>query len=486
MKALLIATGYSPEMEPMVRYRPTPLLNIVDKPIIVHIIEFLTKLGITHYEIILCHLPHLIEEKLEQGLRWGISITYHLVKKPDFPFGMIRVLAEGWKDPLVLLGQGDTLPRLELKFFEGKPEVALFNTHGSQWSGWGLFSSDLLTSFPPEATLEQVPTLLKIQPKIIKTDPFISTRNLIDLSKSNKKFISYPTTSGIFPATAHEVEMGIWVSHAVSIRPGLQVNPPIFIGENCQIMENVVLGPNTVIENNCIIDKESTVLESVICQKSYVGEGLKVENSVVDRNFLANLSHETNLIIRDNFILSGINPPKFFVWTYNFLERGFALLLFLLLSPIYLLLYLQCDVEEQNMLKLPTSPHLWSWKTFKWKSFQARPGSQLNRFQDWFKRLPLLLSVVKGDVHLIGSIPRSCEDARKLPEDWQKLYFRSKVGLITLADLDHGPHPSLDDTYASEIYYAVHMSFFYDIQLFFRWMIKKMKQLFEKGTIHAS
>jgi len=476
MRTVLIATGYSQAVEPLVHYRPTPLLHIVDKPIIVHIIEFLAHHGFRQFDILLHHLPNRVEDLLSDGSRWGVSISYHLVKNPDRPFAYLQIIAPGWQDMCFLLGRGDLLPRLSSEQLEIAPYThgKLFMLNQNSWSGWGFMPMKLLMKLPTETREDTLVDSVRKQSNLIKVHPYISTRTLRDLEKSNQKFINQKERVCMFPTTAHEVEPGIWISHGVSIHPGIKVDPPIFIGESCQIKENVHLGPNAIIENNCIIGKDSSIRGSLICQRSFVGESLEIKNCLIDRNFLANLTLKTTMVIRDDFILSGLSNHLFRT-PVRFLECVFALFLSLLLLPIYLLLYLQCDLEETDMLYLPASPYRWEWKTFKWQSFKAKEGKTLNAFQEWFKRLPLLWNVIKGDVHFIGAAPRSMKDAALLPPDWQKLYLKSKVGLITLADLDHGPLPTIDDMYASETYYATRMSYPYDLFLLWRWLMKKMR-----------
>ena len=104
-------------------------------------------------------------------------------------------------------------------------------------------------------------------------------------------------------------------------------------------------------------------------------------------------------------------------------------------------------------------------------------------FKIFFSRIPLLLNIIQGDVHFVGVVPRSIKDTKTLPPDWQKLYLQSKVGLITLANLDHGNYPTGDDLYASETYYAINMGLWYDIKLCFRWFKKKIVSPFLRRKI---
>lgn len=485
MRAVLIASGYSEAAQPLVCYKPTPLFEIVDKAIIVHILEFLAGHGFVEIDIILSHLPHLIENTLEDGQRWGLKLTYHLAKECEHPYAPLKVIARNWKDPWILLGQGDYLPHLSKEWIFAPPEQKpslLVDSEGI-WNGWGHFSSATLAELPSEITEADLITYLGENCLRQKGDPFYSTRTLKELLESNCKFISFPELVGIFPSSAHEIDPGIWISRGVSIHPGLKIIPPVFIGEDCQIMDHVTLGPEVVIEKNCMIDKTSKITHSLICQRSYVGEGLEVNNSIVDRNFLTNVEHETSQHIRDDFILGELKQTNLWALPVNILEKIIALILIILTAPIYAILWMQCDIEAKKVLKIPASLHKWEWKTFKWCTFKARKGT-LNKYQRSIYWLPLFWNIVRGEAHFVGVAPLTLEQVNQLPEDRLSLYLRSKVGLITLADLDHGRKPNTDDIYAAETYYALHMNPLYDAYLFFRWIYRQLSKLprfFTKG-----
>lgn len=485
MRAVLIAAGFSEDVQPLVCYKPTPLFEIVDKPIIVHILEFLSSNGFKEIDIIVSHLPHLIENDLGEGERWGLKLTYHLAKDCNHPYVPLKVIASSWEDPWILLGQGDCLPHLSEDWLHAPAEqkpLLLVNNEGI-WNGWGHFSAKTLANLPLETTEQDLIQSLGYECKVFRGDPFYCTRSFKEWLDSNCKFINFPELMGIFPSSAHEVESGIWVSRGVSIHPGLTIIPPVFIGEDCQIMDHVTLGPEVVIEKNCLIDKESKIKHSLICQRSYIGEGLEVNNSVVDRNFLTNIEHETSQHIRDDFILGELKQTQFWTYPLNLIERFFALALILLTSPVYFLMCISCVFDEKDVLRLPASTQKWKWKTFKWTTFKAKQGV-MNKYQRSIYWLPLFWNILKGDAHFVGVAPLTVEQVQALPEDRLSLYLRSKVGLISLADLEHGRKPNADDIYAAETYYALHMSPLYDTYLFFRWVyrqISKLPRFFTRG-----
>jgi NDP-sugar pyrophosphorylase family protein len=485
MKAILIATGYQAKMEPLIHFRPTPMMQIAGKPIIIHIIEFLSRQGIKNFEIILCNLPELIERKLEDGKRWGVAITYHLVKDHEFPFSTIIYAADSWKKESVLLGQGDSLPEFTPKSFsKNKNLPTLFMFSKKKWSGWGLFSTDFFKNLSPYQKEKEFLSDIIGHTKSISIKPYISTRSLSELKKSNQKAISSQVCERLHHTSAKMVEPNIWISRSVSIHPSAKVIPPIYIGENSQIKAGTLVGPNSIIERSCIIDNNSTVQNSLICSRSYIGEGLDIQNSIVDRNILINLSLNTVLKIRDDFILSELSAPSIYKLPLIIFERFLAFLLCVFFSPLYLLLLLNHNIKKTRVLFLPADSEKALWTEFEWLSFEKKNKKKLpNKFEAFFVKLPTLWNVFYGEAHFVGVSPLPLFEVEKLPPEWKKLYITSKVGLITLAELDYGKSVSLDNRYTSEAYYATYRRRGFDFKLFIRWIKNKINALFNKHNV---
>ncbi len=470
MRAVLIATGYRKELSPLLKLRPSPLLNVGDRPIIFHIVEYLATLGVKEFDLVLSYLPEIIEATLGDGKRWGISINYHLVKDADYPFGVLAPISRGWSEDHILLGQGDSVPYLNLNFLDIKKnestEPLLFQYQDNTWSEWGIFPTKSIGNVPNKKLLADIPE--EFPSKSLKiTKPYISTRSFNDIIRSNQTFMRQGNLPHLFPTSARKVDQDVWISHAVTIHPTVKITPPIFIGENCQINSGVSLGPYTVIEKNCIIDKNSIVKDSLICQNSYVGETLDVNSCIVDRNMLINLEHGTQCEVREDFILSEIWPEKVHYFPFSIFEKIFAIFCLILLLPFFIPLWIKYGIKKEKMVFLPSPENEKGWKTFTLLSFKDTQRS-------YFKRMPHLLNIISGDIHFIGVSPRSRKEIKLMASDWRKLYLKSKAGIITIASVEKIPDDSLDEIYASEVFYASQMGFWNDTKLFLKWLYKKL------------
>ncbi len=463
MRAIIKATGFSEEIVPLVNYRPTPLLNISDKPILFYIIEFLARHGIKQCDIFLCHLPKMIEDVVGSGERWGLKIDYYLVRSKDHLFNLLTPLSRGWKDDKILVGRGDMLPH-----FAGNLDLetlALYFMEDKTWSGWGVIPCQSLANIPRETSYNELPSYIKVPYKHFDAHPFLSTRSFKELLDSNIKMIGQKPEEHLFPTSAHKVEPGVWISRSVSIHPTANIKPPVFIGEYTQIKENTEIGPHTVIEKHCIIDKGSSVKSSLVCKRSYIGEGIQLDNCIVYRNLLINMDIGTQFEVNDEFIISGIAPFTFHQTLIYVFARLASLFLLIMLSPFLLLLWAFCRFKDKKVLQLPSSLLPYRWKTFNWYVLERRDGKQLNPFLYYLRSLPNLWNIFRGYAHFVGLMPRTPEQVSELPPDWRKLYLQSKVGIFTLPDVEHGKNPTADELYATETYYASSMNPYHDLKI---------------------
>jgi len=76
MKALILAAGTGQRLGRITEETPKPMIEIFGKPILEHNINLLKKAGVTDILINLHHLPEMITNYFETGLKWGVNINY--------------------------------------------------------------------------------------------------------------------------------------------------------------------------------------------------------------------------------------------------------------------------------------------------------------------------------------------------------------------------------------------------------------------------
>lgn len=486
MRALIIATGDEPGIAPLNDRYPAPLLPLVDRPFVQHVVESFANQGVKQFDFVLSHFPEKLEHFLGDGHRWGARFTYHLTRDATRPYRLLK--AVDWQfeggEP-VLFGHADRLPALALE----KARVATPTLIGwrdgdgqRRWSGWALLSPEQLASLPAEATekeLEQHLTAAAGQSWVEAGRP-LSTANFLDILTSHQAVLGKEFAGLLLGG--REVEPGIWLSRNVVLHPTAQVFPPVYIGENCQIGRGVRLGPFVVVGNDCLLDERSTLTQSVIFPGSYVGEGLELADVLVDKNRLVNARVGGAVTITDDFILGSMSERHLRRGLMRVVSQASGVVALVLASPVLLLTALCLKVVRpgpvvyrRDVIRLPAKEA--GWQSFSLVSFAlpAGPGkpdsfppcsvrSMLLRF------LPALVNIARGELCFVGVPPRSAAEVKELSHDWQALYLQSKPGAVTEAAVHHPPDAGEEERYAAEAFYTASAGGRYDMKLLLRFL----------------
>lgn len=100
MKAIIVAGGKGERLKPLTNNIPKPMVEVLGKPILLHIIELLKKNGVKDFIIALCFLPEVITTFFGDGRKFGVRIqyTYEDSKKPLGTAGAISLARDLVKD----------------------------------------------------------------------------------------------------------------------------------------------------------------------------------------------------------------------------------------------------------------------------------------------------------------------------------------------------------------------------------------------------
>jgi MurNAc alpha-1-phosphate uridylyltransferase len=76
LRAMVLAAGRGERMRPLTDHTPKPLLEVRGKPLIVHQLEKLSRLGVQEVIINLSWLGEMIRRRLRDGGEWNLHIRY--------------------------------------------------------------------------------------------------------------------------------------------------------------------------------------------------------------------------------------------------------------------------------------------------------------------------------------------------------------------------------------------------------------------------
>src|SRR4051812_29388691 len=82
MKAVVMAGGEGSRLRPLTLRRPKPMVPVVDKPVMAHILDLLKKHGIDEVIVTLQYLAENIQEYFGDGSGIGMTIHYSIEETP--------------------------------------------------------------------------------------------------------------------------------------------------------------------------------------------------------------------------------------------------------------------------------------------------------------------------------------------------------------------------------------------------------------------
>ena len=114
MKALILAAGFGTRLAPITDTLPKPLVPIINVPVIMYNIALLKSVGIEEIYINVHHGAEKIMDKLENGKKLGISITW-LVEKEILGTGGAIGALKGLVDETILVINADTIMDVDIE-----------------------------------------------------------------------------------------------------------------------------------------------------------------------------------------------------------------------------------------------------------------------------------------------------------------------------------------------------------------------------------
>ncbi len=321
MRVVLFATGHCPAIDSLNGRTPAPLLPLVDRPFIHHVVESLAAEGATRFDVVLSSHSEKFQDVLGDGSRWGVQFNYHCVPSAKQPYGVLsRIKSENPNEP-ILLAHADRLPQIqpnqlrnigssveEVTYFLKTPapnetEVAF------EWAGWACIPASLLSAASEgmdekafgDALLMSAGTL----PTQVAMPAALSARTFAELIASQSAVLS-GAFSGI-ELVGRVIAEGVRAAHNAVVHASAKITGPAFLGANCRIEAGAEIG-RAVISEGCIVDRGTSIENSLVMQETYVGEGLELDHCVADAKRLVHTRINSAITVTDDMYLSSTQP----------------------------------------------------------------------------------------------------------------------------------------------------------------------------------
>ena len=367
MKAVLMAGGEGSRLRPLTIARPKPMVPIVNKYVMAHILDLLRQHNITDIVVTLRYMAAAIQDYFEDGSNFGVNITYVVEENPLGTAGSVRNAASLVDDTfLVISGDAFTdfnlteivqahrdrqaLASLTLTRVPNPLEygVIVTNEEGritqfQEKPSWGEIISDtvntgiyvlepeVLDLIPPDTSYDFSRDLFpKMLSDRLPTYGYIAEGYWCDIGNVDEYFRA---NADLLHGNVHTGEPigehlggGIWVGHDVEISPSAQLFGPIYLGHGVKIKGDVTIYGPTVIRDYTVIDAYTRIERSILWRNNYVGENCELRGVVVTRqcSLKSNVVLQEGVVVGDNCVLGegSVVHPNVKLWPRKQIEAG--------------------------------------------------------------------------------------------------------------------------------------------------------------------
>src|SRR5690242_19306811 len=114
MKAVVMAGGEGSRLRPLTLRRPKPMVPVVDRPVMWHILELLKRHGVTEVVITLQYMAENIQEYFGDGSSFGLTIHYSIEETPLGTAGSVKQAMQWLRDDNFMVISGDAITDFDL------------------------------------------------------------------------------------------------------------------------------------------------------------------------------------------------------------------------------------------------------------------------------------------------------------------------------------------------------------------------------------
>jgi len=311
-------------LRPLTCNIPKPMVPVVNKPFLEHMIDNLKKHGIRDIILAICYLPAHIQYHFADGRDFGISMTYAVEESPLGTGGALKN-AEAFLDDTFVVCNGDIFSDLDLTEMlaahrEHKARATIALTPVEDPTAYGVVEIDPQNNvrcFIEKPSWETVTSNLinagvyMLEPDLLNMIPpathCMLERGLFpDLVEQGVPFLGYRSTAywidigkpEDYLKLHHDILMGkaiarfpgksvaddIWIEDGCDIHESAKITGPVIIGRNCKINAKARISGPSVLGAGCSIGQGASIDEAILWRNVRLGQDTMVRNSVIGNN----------------------------------------------------------------------------------------------------------------------------------------------------------------------------------------------------------
>ncbi|MFC4907282.1 sugar phosphate nucleotidyltransferase [Actinomadura gamaensis] len=346
MKAVVMAGGEGTRLRPMTANQPKPLLPLVNRPIMEHVLRLLKRHGFDETVVTVQFLAALIRNYFGDGEELGMSLSYATEEVPLGTAGSVKNAAEALRDDRFLVISGDALTDIDLtdmvRFHEENGAlvtiglkrvpnplefgIIIVDERGRiqrflEKPTWGQVFSDTVNTgiyvMEPEvldrvAAGESVDWSSDVFPKLLAEGAplfgYVADCYWEDVG-THESYLKAQADmlSGLvdMPVGGFEVSPGVWVAEGAEVDAEAVLKGPLYIGDYAKVEAGVELREFTVLGSNVVVKEGAFLHRAVVHDNVFVGPSTNLRGCVVGKNtdIMAGARVEEGAVVGDECVI---------------------------------------------------------------------------------------------------------------------------------------------------------------------------------------
>jgi mannose-1-phosphate guanylyltransferase / phosphomannomutase len=346
VKAVVMAGGEGTRLRPMTANQPKPLLPVVNKPIMEHVLRLLKRHGFTETVVTVQFLAALVRNYFGDGEEIGMRLSYATEEMPLGTAGSVKNAQEALRDERFLVISGDALTDIDLtdlvRFHKENGAlvtIALKRVPNPLEFGiiiidedgrvqrflekptWGQVFSDTANTgiyvMEPEV-LDHVAAGAPVDwsgdvfPKLLAEGAplygYVADGYWEDVG-THESYLKAQADmlSGKMDIEpdGFEVSPGVWVAEGAEVDSEAILKGPLYIGDYAKVEAGAELREFTVLGNNVVVKEGAFLHRAVVHDNVFIGPSTNLRGCVVGKNtdVMAGARIEEGAVIGDECVI---------------------------------------------------------------------------------------------------------------------------------------------------------------------------------------
>ncbi|GAB2863804.1 mannose-1-phosphate guanyltransferase [Actinocorallia aurea] len=341
-----MAGGEGTRLRPMTANQPKPLLPVINRPIMEHVLRLLKRHGFTETVVTVQFLAALIRNYFGDGEELGMSLQYATEEVPLGTAGSVKNAEDALKDDRFLVISGDALTDIDLT------DMVRFHKENGALVTIGLkrvpnpleFGIIIVDDEGRIQRFLEKPTWGQVFSDTVNTGIYVMEPEVLERVAPGK---SVDWSSDVFPQLlaegaplfgyvadcywedvgthesylkaqadmlegkvdvemdGFEVSPGVWVAEGAEVDPSAVLKGPLFIGDYAKVEAGAELREYTVLGSNVVVKEGAFLHRAVVHDNVFVGPSTNLRGCVIGKNtdVMAGARVEENCVVGDECVI---------------------------------------------------------------------------------------------------------------------------------------------------------------------------------------